>query len=1077
MTIDDDDTAEDRAFDEYVAAASRGEVPDVDDFCRRHNDTSGRLRRRIEGLRWMLRDDGAPEDGGADDDALPFERLGEFKLVRKLGAGGMGLVFLATQESLGRHVALKILRPERVGSRTAERRFEREVLAVARLQHPNIVTVHATGESSGVRWLAMEYVPGEGLDDRLERARRGGEPIGIKDALRWGRQLADALHAAHESGVVHRDVKPSNVRLTEDGDAKLLDFGVAREIDAGASSLTEGFTGSPHYAAPEQIDATHGDISPATDVFALGVTLYEALVGVVPFESSSTGALFHRILTEEPPPPRSRAKALPRDVETVVLKALRKDPARRYVTAREMGEDLAALLEYRPISARPAGPIERAWGWLRRHRAVAAATAVVGAAAIVVGVTHALETADLGRRHRAALDEASAAADRGDFDAALAATARAEALDVDPDAARQVEGAITARRRAVRVRGALDDARAALDRYGAARDAVRDLEVDLVPLRTAWSARFVTEDEERRRFEGERELESLARSSEEEFFRCVEAARVASTLEEGNRDADALLAALYAARYREAVAQGDRSEATLWSEHVRRHDEAGRYAALLDPQGRVVCTVTPAKARVWLFRMQPQDEVRPGGAPRLVPVPYGVDAPAVLPGDPVLAVVDGNGALSPTDLVVLIDGYPAASTIWITASDDPRLQPGDVLRSVDGTPVGDIRTAQATRLIARRNEGATTRVVVERSGAPLEVDVAAWGTRAVELADGAERLRLLPCVAVVARGGRRVTEKIDAGVLAHATAAPLVPSDAALLPDGGRDGFPAGSWIALISADGHEPLRVPFLVEANQTTRLEARLVPTGTTPRGFIRIPAGPLPCGGDPEAQNAWPDLVRHVDEFLIARYPVTAAEYQEFLNDAAILPRIASSPEPIGYPRSPQNFATGGFWSRDEDGEYLVPAPERRWPIYGITRRDARQFTLWKSVRAAAAGERFRYTLPTEEQWERAARGVDRRKFAHGDVFVPRWIDSMWDAETPDIDPVGACPIDESPFGLHDVTGGVFEWCDDTLENGLVPLRSCGWSNAFPPFYRLATRVEATDDWSNASTGMRLVAVAVE
>ncbi|MFG0320480.1 MAG: SUMF1/EgtB/PvdO family nonheme iron enzyme, partial [Planctomycetota bacterium JB042] len=734
-------------------------------------------------------------------------------------------------------------------------------------------------------------------------------------------------------------------------------------------------------------------------------------------------------------------------------------------------DDLDALLELRPPSARPAGPLERAFGWLRRHRGVAAALALVLAAGGTLAVADLVGRVDRGRRHADALADADAAAARGDFDAALSALARAAALDVDPGEVRAREAAVVERRRADRVAKAIADATDARARYEAAREAWRTLGAELDPLRAAWTSRPLTDAETRRRLDGERRHAALGRAAEEAFFRCVEAARVARTLDEGNADADRVLASLYAARYEEAAGRRDREEAAAWSDAVRRHDRDGRFAALLDATGRVSFRRAPADATIRLHRVRALDELEDGGAPRLVPVPRGDDAPPVRPGATVLEVVAAAEGLAPGDLVLALDGHPAATTTWVAASADPRLVPGDVVREIDGAPVDDARSARAALAVARRRAAAVT-VTVDRDGARHEVTFDAPAPSDLELDAGPERLRRAGGRARVLRDGRIDERPLAPGVETCATAAPLLPTPSSVLV-GDEATLPAGTWVARGTADGHEPLRVVFLVEPDGDATVDVDLLPVGSTPPGFVRIPAGVLRTGGDPEAQNAWPDGRREVAEFLIARFPVPCAAYAEFLNDPAILARIDRFDAPIGYPRAPQNFSTGGFWSRDADGRFVVPPLERRWPIYGISRQDAGEYARWLSARAAEAGDPFRYVLPTEEQWERAARGVDRRRFAHGDVFVPRWIDSLWDAEIADIDPIGACPLDESPFGVHDVTGGVFEWCRGTIEEGMDPLRGGGWSNAFPQFYRLATRIAAAPDWSNASTGMRLVA----
>src|SRR5262245_60793185 len=187
----------------------------------------------------------------------------------------MGVVFLAEQGSLGRLVALKVVRPERSGSAEAAARFQREAQAIARLRHPSVVSVHGTGEDRGVRWIAMELVPGRGLDEILREAAAREERLPLPKVLQWIAGIARGLDTAHRAGIVHRDVKPSNIRITPEDRALLVDFGLARELGGDALTRSGEFRGTPIYASPEQISGRLGEVDARSDVYALGVTLYE----------------------------------------------------------------------------------------------------------------------------------------------------------------------------------------------------------------------------------------------------------------------------------------------------------------------------------------------------------------------------------------------------------------------------------------------------------------------------------------------------------------------------------------------------------------------------------------------------------------------------------------------------------------------------------------------------------------------------------------------------------------------------------------------------------------------------------
>ena len=327
----------------------------LEKLCAQYPEHAEAIRRRLEFLESLdLVERTAP--------TIPA-MVGEFQPIRLIGRGGMGEVYLARQTSLGRLVALKLLRPG-----AASERFRREALAVAGLDHPNIVGVHATGEADGHPFIAMELVPGRGLDEIIA----DGVSIAPDRVVGWGRQIASALASAHDSGILHRDVKPSNIRVTPEDDARLVDFGLAKSLGQTTLSATGSFVGSPHYAAPEQVTARRGSLGAATDVYALGVTLYEALTGQVPFPAETPEQVFHQILYLEPEGLRRSSPQISRDLETVVMTAMAKESRQRYSSAAALGRDLECVATGRPVAVRRPGMIRRSWLWSRRQPAKAA---------------------------------------------------------------------------------------------------------------------------------------------------------------------------------------------------------------------------------------------------------------------------------------------------------------------------------------------------------------------------------------------------------------------------------------------------------------------------------------------------------------------------------------------------------------------------------------------------------------------------------------------------------------------------------------------------------------------------------
>lgn len=534
----------DRLAEDFVSRRRRGETPSVSEYVRQHPDQADEIRDLFPALALIEQVRPESADGGSRSSGTPVEplpeQLGDFRILREIGRGGMGIVYEAEQESLGRRVALKVLPEEASRNPRYLQRFEREAQAAARLHHTNIVPVFGVGQHEGRHFFVMQYIPGCGLDevlrdlcilrdlsagdlqtqgvstqsweqerrksavrrlpsltppsgqeesdwssgheadsdDRVQgfslsadrhrrRAASGrqataggsaagspelGSQAGTGDSLedgnvsrssadlladgaaafdsrywrnvaRIGVQAARGLHYAHSQGTLHRDIKPGNLLLDDEGTVWIADFGLARMAEQEDLTRTGDLIGTLRYMAPEQFA---GSSDARSDVYSLGLTLYELLTLRPACDETDRGRLIRQITDAAPPPPRQLNPAIPRDLETIVLKAISRELPHRYQQASELAEDLGRWLEDRPIRARRARWGERLWRWSRRNRlaaSLAGVTVVAVVLAAVTGWTGYVSTASALERASARRDEALAATSRAEANMALSLNA------------------------------------------------------------------------------------------------------------------------------------------------------------------------------------------------------------------------------------------------------------------------------------------------------------------------------------------------------------------------------------------------------------------------------------------------------------------------------------------------------------------------------------------------------------------------------------------------------------------------------------------------------------------------------
>ena len=321
-------------------------------------DDPGRTEKPLPGD-----ENGAPNNKKSASAAELLGELGDYELLEEVGRGGQGVVFRARQKSLNRIVALKVISLGQWASKTHLKRFRLEAEAAARLEHPGIVPIHEVGERDGSCYFSMKFVEGGQLDEVAKR-----EPMPIRRAAELIAKVARTVHYAHEHGILHRDIKPGNILLDAKGEPHLTDFGLARLVESESSvTHTLEVLGTPSYMAPEQAVGNNAAVSSVTDVYGLGAVLYQLLTGQPPFAGGTTYETIKLLLDTEPRPPRLVNPKIDRDLSTICLKCLEKDPRRRYSSALALAEDLERWLKHEPIFARHTGIVARGRKWVRRN--------------------------------------------------------------------------------------------------------------------------------------------------------------------------------------------------------------------------------------------------------------------------------------------------------------------------------------------------------------------------------------------------------------------------------------------------------------------------------------------------------------------------------------------------------------------------------------------------------------------------------------------------------------------------------------------------------------------------------------
>lgn len=835
-------------------------------------------------------------------------RLGKFELVRILGKGGMGTVYEATCEGSADRFAIKVLHPSLSSDKEILTRFEREVKAGQALDHPGIVKIYDVGQDKGRYFFAMQFVEGTPLDELID-----GEGLAPEESAALIRDAALALHHAHEHGITHRDIKPNNIIRASDSTVFLTDFGIAREATAATLTADGQVIGTPFYMSPEQATGQRKEIGPASDVYSLGITFYELLTRTTPFRGENIHQIFHNVLRKDPLPVTQVAPAVPKPLETIVMKAIRKEVSKRYPSALALAEDIDRFLEGRSVEAKPMTGTERFVQAVRRHKGLSAM--------IALGVV--LVTA---------------------FAVVLAA------------------GAQAARARA--------------------EEAAREREAKV--------AKLVEE--------GTTALEAG------DFGKAREALEMALSMDKENADAARALAAVQAAKTR--------------AEEMQARREAERKARTLAREGdeaRAAFEEAHRKRTAFFDRLE--DIWETSG--------YGFESHAVKDLDLSLrsAGVEAEEAAARA-----LDLY-AKALLLDPHCEEARRGTASIrmdqcaLAFREGLHTGEMREAQRLLLLAAQHDE-------EGYHETRRKEIEAW-MRWEQTVD----IRPTPPVddIRVLRVDLEKNERTEVKEFQN-----------------GRGRLPPGSYIAALESPGHVETNLPFVVEwpASEEEKDASRILTVSIHRKadkyeGMVYVPAGPFVMGGGGGVRGGATRTVE-LPAFFIDRCEVTCAAYEAFLADLqkenpslveGYRPKFQLAEGDTDYFKDQWGKARSDpfrmedwnlAWFRHEDGSWHPPDAVREFPVGGVSFEAAQAF-------ARHHGKR----LPTSEEWEKAARGVDGRRYPWGNRFDEHRVSHQ---QNPDpsvfegwrrMHPADSLPEGMSPYGCLHMASNISEWTDTDIK----------------------------------------------
>ena len=1017
------------------------------------DDSSGRDTGSLDTASWLL---ASSQDSVFNtlEDAPKLDVVDRYRILEPLGEGGMGNVYLADQlEPIRRRVALKVIR---FGMNTREvvGRFEAERQTLGMMTHPNIATVYDAGVTSDGRpYFVMEYVEGGvPITDFCDQ-----ELLPISERLRLFALVCEAIHHAHQKAVIHRDIKPSNILVAKkDGrfSPKVIDFGIARAIDRESlekSLYTEtgNIVGTPAYMSPEQTESSGLDVR--SDVYSLGVLLYEMLVGTLPLtpraiKSGNLVDLVLEIRERDPPPPSSRVttlgsamqttatnrltdpKRLKRqlhgDADWITMKALEKDPKRRYASAAELALDVGRHLDFRPVSARPPSLLYRAQKFVRRNRWQV--TSLAGALFLLVSIG------------------VSSWVSRAFESNALLESGRNKWNQFQSLKSQDLEGTWLALFESADTSAPPWERRAELEAW----QRYKDQKVD---------------------------LESLFGEATERFSRVY--FDVAPPFSSTRGDALHSLSETYFERYKDAsVGEGIR----FGSEYFKRIVKdlgVDEFIRRTDGRGLVTIETEPQSATVHCFRYENVEA-------QLLPLPFQPSSAKVV-GKPFLRVWkvrDDHTVFRPHDRLVSLQGSKNAGAIELHTRSDL----ADALEAV--------------------SVDMSVEVTVIRAGKHVTLSWIPFPESSLTKFFQAGRLR-------------NIYDQL--GILFEGYPLDLNPACQASLVTGKLTvTLPEGSYLFVATLDGFSTARIPLVVTPDETERRRVRLLRHDDVPAGFIHVPAGKFPFGDDPKSYEGARRGEAEVQDFFIQREEVTYGDYLEFINDPKTLARLAKyrkKPHPedehphlsvrpnVDWSRKPVARLASSIRSvqliprvgletlvqrnpTDVSKGYRINPKlnddlGQQSPALGVPVLAALEYALWFTQKHDS---RWRFRLPSDLEWEKAARGADRRYFVWGDYPLFAFANTQfsqppWEEGQNNISPVGLHPIDESVYGVLDMGGCTKEPVINTMSDPRIPeqdrrwctLRGADWDTTDPRDPRIVTRNRRISYLSIRFVGFRLVA----